>query len=300
MTSRLSGYLAIIVASTLWGVAAAAAKFLFSSRAVPPFLLVQVRMGLSAVLLVVTLAIFAPKLLRLRRQDVSFFVIWGIVGMAAVQFTYLFTVAETNVATAIFLQYLAPVLTAAYMWLFQGEKPTGVLAICLTLALGGLFLLIFGGTEQLLVSTIGLMSGLASAVFCSFYTIYGARTPERISPWTLLCYGLGAGFLFWLVVDGVMLAVGSPPAGTALLGDLSMWPFFAYIAVLATIVPFGLYLTGLRTVSPTMANITGMLESVVGGLAAYIALHETLRPMQILGGCLIVAAVVLLQIKRQK
>lgn len=295
MSTNARGYLSVTLAATLWGVAGALSKYLFASKAVPPFLLVQVRMGLSALLLALALGVLAPSLLRVRRADLPFFAIWGVVGMAAVQFSYLLAISETNVATAIFLQYLAPILTALYTWLFERQKPGRMLLICLTLAMAGSLLLIFGGTARLLVSPLGLAAGLASALTLAFYTVYGARGVGRLSPWTLLCYGLGAGTLFWIAIDLGLFAFGRPVPGAALLTDTGLWGFFAYIAVLATIVPFGLYLTGLKSVSPTQATITGMLEPVVGGLAAYLALHESLRAVQVVGGGLIVLAVILLQ-----
>ncbi|HWI63697.1 MAG TPA: DMT family transporter [Symbiobacteriaceae bacterium] len=299
MSSVARGQLAILSAATLWGVAGAVAKYLFASQAVPAFLMVQVRMGLSFVLLAGTLAVVAPELLRIRRENLRFFAIWGVLGMAAVQFTYLFTISETNVATALFLQYLAPIMTALWATLFEGQRLGTRLLVCLALALGGSFLLIFGGTARLLVSPIGLASGLGSAAFLAFYTIYGAKGVGKLSPWTLLCYGLGAGALFWLLCDLGLLAAGRPVPGAHLLSSLPIWGFFVYMAVLATVVPFGLYLTGLKSATPTQATITGMLEPVVGGLAAYLALGEALLPVQIGGGVLIVLAVILLQLRGQ-
>jgi drug/metabolite transporter (DMT)-like permease len=295
LSTHTRGYLFVTMAATLWGIASVAAKYLFASRDVPPFLLTQVRMGLSFVILFACLAVTAPHLLRLRRADLPFFAVWGVFGMAAVQFTYFLAIAETNVATAIFLQYLAPILTALWAWGFEGQRLGGLLISCLLLAMFGSFLLIFGGTAQLLVSPLGLIAGLGAALSLSFYTIYGARGVGQQNPWRLLCYGLGFGLLFWLVIDALLLATGRPVAGAHLLLQADMWPFFAYIAVLATIVPFGLFLTGLRYINPTQATLTGMLEPVVGGLLAFVVLAESLRVAQVLGGGLIVVAVILLQ-----
>jgi drug/metabolite transporter (DMT)-like permease len=294
------GYLAVTVAAALWGIAGATAKYLFASREVPPFLLVQVRMGLSFLILALILGATAPRLLRLQRTDLPFLAVWGVLGMALVQFTYLFTISKTNVATAIFLQYLAPMVTAVYAWRFERQRLGGLLITCLTVAMGGSLLLIFGGTARLLVSPLGLASGLASAGFMSFYTIYGAKRVSRLSPWTLLCYGLGFGFAFWLLVDAGLAVAGRPVPGLHLLSSGAMWAFFGYIAILATIVPFGLYLTGLRSISPTQATITGMLEPVVGGIAAFLALGESLRWGQVAGGGLIVVAVILLQVGQSR
>lgn len=299
MGTNLRGYLSVTSAALLWGISGALAKYLFASRSVPPFLLVQVRMGLSFLLLFLVLAVVAPRLLRISRGDLVFLAVWGIGGMAFVQYTYLFTLSETNVATAIFLQYLAPALTAIYAWLFEQQRPSGGMLAALALAISGSYLLVFGTTATLLVSPLGLASGLASAVAMSFYTIYGSKKVSRLSPWTLLCYGLGVGFAFWLLVDGALALAGRPAVSLAPLADPSLWLFFGYIATLATVVPFGLYLSGLRWISPTHATVTGMLEPVMGGVAAYLFLAESLQVVQVLGGALIVVAVILLQVTQQ-
>jgi drug/metabolite transporter (DMT)-like permease len=289
-----------MLAAALWGLSGTAAKYLFTSTQIPPFLLVQVRMGLSALLLFGGLALLRPHLLRVPPGGARSLGLFGILGMAMVQFTYLLAIAEANVATAIFLQYLSPILTALYAWLFIRQRLGGLLWGCLALAMVGSFLLLFGGTTRLLVTPLGLTAGLASAGFMSFYTIYGAHMIRRTDAWGLLAYGLGIGFLFWLAVDVGLLTAGIQVEGLHLLTDKSLWLFFGYVATLATIIPFGLYLQGLRTLTPTQATITGMLEPVVGGLAAFWLLGERLLPSQVMGGSLIVAAVVLLQTGRQR
>ncbi len=298
MASPVRGYLAVTLAATLWGVAGAIAKYLFASREVPPLFLTQVRMGSSFLVLALTLALVAPHLLRLQRHHIRFFTLFGILGMAAVQYTYLLAISETNVATAIFLQYLAPILTALWAWLVERQRLGGVVLTCLGLALTGAFLLLFGGTAHLLVGPLGLTAGLGSAFAMAFYTIYGAKGVGNLSPWTVLLYGLGFGTVFWLLVDAVLWAAGRPLEGVELLAVPEMWGFFAYIATLATTVPFGLYLVGLQYIVPTHAAITGMLEPVVGGVAAYLFVGDALLPAQVAGGALIVIAVVLLQTAR--
>ncbi len=300
MSANARGSIFVMFAATLWGLAGTTAKYLFTERSIAPFLLVQVRMGLSFVLLAGILAIFAPHLLRLRREEIALTAVWGIAGMAMVNLAYLMTISQTNVATAIFLQYLAPVLTAVWAWLVEKQRMGRAVAIALAVAVTGSVLLIFGGTSRLLISPLGLGTGLASAVFFAFYTIFGGKGVGRVSPWTLLCYGLGFGTLLWVVTDAVLALAGYPLQVGGVFRDPVMWGFFIYIAALATIVPFGLYLTGLTHVSPTRATITGMLEPVVAGVASYLLLGEALQGVQVMGGGLIVGAVVLLQYGRSK
>jgi drug/metabolite transporter (DMT)-like permease len=293
LTTR--GYLAISAAAALWGVSGVVAKYLFAERALDPLLLVQIRMGLAALLLGAGLLALRPRLLVISRGDLRFLAIWGILGMAPVQFAYLFTISKTSVATAVFLQYLSPIFTALWSKLVGRRRLGPVLILCMAMALSGSYLLLFGGGTRLLITPIGLASGLISALIMSFYVIYGARgVTGSLSPWTQLLWGLGLGSGAWLLVDGALWAAGAPLA-TAGAFTPALWGYYVYIAVLATIVPFALFLYGLKTVQPTQATVTGMLEPVIASLVAFLFLGEALTLPQTAGGALIVAAVAILQ-----
>jgi drug/metabolite transporter (DMT)-like permease len=61
------------------------------------------------------------------------------------------------------------------------------------------------------------------------------------------------------------------------------------------VVPFGLFISGLRFLPPTQASIVGTLEPVIAAVVAYLILGETLIPLQILGGALVLVGVVIVQ-----
>ena len=66
------------------------------------------------------------------------------------------------------------------------------------------------------------------------------------------------------------------------------------------LLPFGLYFKGIERIRATRAGITSTLETGVAGITAYLVLGEALHPFQVLGGIGVIAAVVLLQISREK
>lgn len=281
------GYLAVAAAAALWGLSGTLAKFMFQ-LAVAPALLVNFRMTLAFLLLAAAFLLFRRDLLRVPAGLWGGIAVWSLAGMVPVQFFYMYAIRETNVATAIFLQYLAPVLTALYTRAVEGRPLGAGLAAALMAAVAGSALLVFGGGSGLRLSLPGLAAGLAACCFFSFYTIYGGRLVGRINSWTLLLWALGIGGLFWNLVLPPWVTL--PRVQAPLL-----WAFFAYIAVFATIVPFGLFLWGLRHVAPTPAGLTAMLEPVVGAAAAWLALGEALAPAQVAGGALILAAVAAVQ-----
>lgn len=135
---------------------------------------------------------------------------------------------------------------------------------------------------------LGVLSGLASALFMAFNTIYGRRGVRDYHPLTVVTYSCGFGALFWWLVMPYGLDWRSITA--------TQWLLFGYVAVFSTVIPFLLYFLALRFVTPTSVGITACLEPVVATLAAYGALGEAMGGLQLIGSILIISAVILLQL----
>lgn len=292
LSNQIKGLLFIVLADFLWGLSATAAKYLFN-RQISPFDLVQIRLILSFVLLAAYLAAVNPKLLRIDRRDISYMIFFGIFGMAAVQFAYYYTISETNVATAVFLEYLAPVFILLYGLFTRREEISAVKLLALASAISGGLLIVKGTTGAGMAVTVpGLISGLGAAAAFAFYTLYGKYGLARYSPWTLLMWGMGVGGAVW--------ALYKPPWVTfSSFGGVD-WLFFLYIAVFATIIPFGFFFKGLQYLSPLITGITSTLEPVMAGILSYFILGEVLTLVQVAGCALIILAVVLLQLRAEQ
>jgi drug/metabolite transporter (DMT)-like permease len=285
LRKELYGYIAVIAAAALWGIGGPAAKFLFN-QAVSPFLLVKIRLTLAWLLMMAGVLVYDRRLLYLPRGEIVYFACLGIGGMAMIQFTYLYTISLTNVATAVFLQYLSPVFMAAYAFIWEkarfGWRGGGAVALAM---LGGLLIMLSGGGGA--VSGLGIASGLVSALVMAFNTIYGRRAVREYHPVTAVTYAFGFGALLWWVITPYGWEPGTITA--------EHWWMFLYIAVFSTVLPFLLYFVGMRFLQPTYVGVTACLEPVVAASVAYVALGETMGWLQMAGGLLVVIAVVLLQ-----
>jgi drug/metabolite transporter (DMT)-like permease len=286
---ELKGFLFVILAASLWGLAGTAAKYLFN-KAIDPLVLVEIRLSFSALILGVLLAVFKPKLLRICTSDIPYLLTLGIFGVAGVQLAYLVTISQTNVATAVFLQYISPIIVSLYAVFFLKEKMSLLQLLCLLLAVGGSYLMVF--SQGIKISPLGLVSGLASAVTVSVYTIYSRRGLQIYNPWTLLFYCFLAGAIALAFIVPPWRIPGENFTTTNLL-------FFIYIAVFATIVPFGSYFLGLRHLKPTTAGITATLEPVVAAFTAFLFLDELLTLTQVLGALMVLGSVILIQLRKQ-
>lgn len=285
LQTRVRGHLAVMGAATLWGISGVVAKALFNRR-IEPWTLIEIRLTGAFVVLLLILAIRRYPL-RVSRDQVARLVLLGL-AMTSAQFTYYLTISLTDVATALFLQYTAPVFVAVYGWAFEREPLGALKAGAILLAVAGSYFLVTGGAG-IRVSPLGLASGLLAAVAFGLYAILGRGRVRHLGATTSLLYTLGIGALAWSVIV--------PPWRAYLAGYApEEWALLAYIIVVATILPFGLFLYGLRWISSSMASLTATLEPVVGSAAAFLILGEVLAAPQIAGGLAIAAAVAMIQV----
>jgi drug/metabolite transporter (DMT)-like permease len=277
--SQVRAVLAVLGAASLWGVSGVVARSLFN-RAVDPAHLVQFRMlvGGAALLPVALWGGGARVPSRL----------WPLMaGYAAmlttVQFTYFKAVQLAGVAVAIFLQYTAPLLVAAWEAARGRRWPPRPVSLALAAATAGSGLLVLPG-GSLRVPAAGFAFGLASAFGMAGGTVVaGALRRRGIGATPLIAYGLLVGSIaFW--------PVRAPWVALATVPD---WPYFIYIAVFATAVPFALYVSALRVLTGSVTILLAMLEPVLAAALAWMALGEGLSAVQLAGGALILGAVAL-------
>jgi drug/metabolite transporter (DMT)-like permease len=291
--SEIHGYLYILIGATLWGVSSVVAKSLFNTG-LPPIELVLLRLTLATLSLFLFLLLFNRKKIIISIKDLPYFFILGFAGVVGTQFTYYYTISKIQVGPAILLQYIQPFWVSIYAFLFQREPITKGKIASLLLAVIGCYFVVGGYQFDLLrLNKAGIMSGVASSLFFTFYALYGEKGLKKYDAWTLILYGFGfATVFYWIIISPTKFITGGY--------TLNMWIAFIYIGIFATLLPFGFYFKGIERVRATRASITATWEPVVAGFAAYMVLGEVLYPLQVLGGIGVIAAVVLLQIGREK
>lgn len=302
---RLSGYGLAVLAAVCWATGGLAAKWLFTPLtastanwplpplgiSIDPVMLSASRALLAFGMLLAYLVVARRDALRVRLRDLPFLALFGVAGLALVHFTYFKTISLTNVATAILLEYLAPVLVLVVSVTLLRDRFTWSLPASVLLSVSGCALVVGAvGGSGLQVSPAGLMWGLASAVFFAGYTLMGRWAAQRFSSWTLLTYGLGAATLFWFLV------LGGPMRIFATLQDPRTLGAVAFIAFFSTVVPFGAFLKALQSIRATEASVTATLEPVLAAVLAWVLFRESLGVAQMVGGVLVIAAIVVSQL----
>ena len=106
-----------------------------------------------------------------------------------------------------------------------------------------------------------------------------------------MAYGFGFGALALLPFQFINTLSG---ARTPWPVPLETWRWFAGLVLLASILPFGLYLVALRRLPVSVASIVAASEVVFGSFIGYLFFGETLSRWQVLGAVLVIAGVVLI------
>jgi drug/metabolite transporter (DMT)-like permease len=284
------GYIFIILASCFFGAAASLGKTLMQDG-VSTVMLMQTRSIITGLILFPGLLLFGRKHLQIKPRDWWIFLLLGIPGIALVNASYFYAVSLLTVALAVFLQFTAPILVFVYGWLMGKENVTRVKIAALFLSLSGTYFMLLHGERTAVVSWIGVASAIVSTISYAFYVILSHELGKKYSPWTLIFFGYAIAGLFWCCVQN--------PAETArLLAEKQLWQNALLFSIVSTVIPFTLFLNGLRRVTPTGATIASTSETISATLFAYLFLQESLTSGQIAGAILIVFAIVLLAAKR--
>jgi drug/metabolite transporter, DME family len=296
--SSLRGFLYIGTAAFLWGLSASMGRAAFTGRMFPgsgihdvnPLILAQCRTGFSfLVVAIYLLVVRGTKRLAVPRLDFAKLFVLGIGGVAASNYFYYLAIQRTNVATAIIVQYTAPIWVLLYMVARGSERLTAVKAGSVLLAITGIALVIgLIGRSHIQLDRVGVMAAMIAAFSFSYYNIGGHSLLAKYDRWIVLLYTTFSASLFWILAN-------PPNKILAAHYSVSTWLFLAVFSFTSVLLPFSFYFAGLERLVPTKAIIASCLEPVFSVLIAAIALQEVVGPLQAAGIAMVLGAIVLAQ-----
>jgi drug/metabolite transporter (DMT)-like permease len=296
------GYFYIAMAAVFWGISATLGRAAFTGRLLPasdirrvdPLILSQARTTFSFIaVLLFLLPTRGWSRLRLPLADVGRLFMLGLAGVAASNYFYYLAIQRTNVATAIIVQYTAPVWVLVYMAARGIEKPTPSKITAVLLAITGIALVIglFGGISgnaRPHLDLIGVGAALLAAFSFTYYNIGGHSVLSRYDHWTVLLYVTMSASAFWIVVN--------PPTKIAAAHySPTTWLFLAVFSIVSVLIPFSFYFAGLQHLEPTKAIIASCLEPVFSILIAAVVLREAVNLLQAVGVAMVLGAIIVVQ-----
>ena len=256
-----------------------------------------VRIGCSAVIVLVLLAITRPGVVAAVRADAPALLLYGVLAIAGVQVAFFNAVRYMPVSIALLVEYLGPVLVIGWVWLVRRQPPGARTLVGGVVAIAGLLLVVqvWSGSA---IAPAGLAWGLAAAVCQASFFLLADRAGASTPPLVLAGVGMGVGTVVVALLGLVGLlpiVVTVPTTGPVVLGGTDVgWVVAAgLLVVVATVVA---YLTGvlaIRRIGAARASLVALLEVVASAVASWLLLGEIPAAIQLAGGVLILVGVAL-------
>jgi drug/metabolite transporter (DMT)-like permease len=287
MTREREGFLCCIMAATAYSVTATFAKLAYAAG-INVVTLLTTRYLIAALCFWVLIPRFGGGMPP--RATIMRGLLLGAVFQAGQ--TWLFGTALTRIdaALGILLLYAYPAMVTIGAVLIGRERLNGRRIVALIVATTGVVLVV-SGSQHGAHDHVGILLALGAALVYTCTLLTGHAILRATPPLTLAgLVATGAAITF----TATGLASGGLRFDFAPWGWLPMIGLALCASVLATVANY----SGITRVGPTVASILGTLEIPLGVILATVILGERLGPVQIVGGLLVLSAIVLLQFRR--
>ena len=284
----------IIIAACFWGSMGIFVRRL-TAYGFNSIQIVSIRLTLAAVIFSIFLFFKERTGFRIAWRDVPLFLGLGLGSILFFTVCYFAAITIMPLSTAAILLYTSPIWIMLMSALFFHEKINVKKVIALLLAFGGCVLV--SGISGDGITIKGLLLGLGSGIGYGLYSILGTVALRKYSPYTVTTYTfLFAALGSWVICKPVdMLSKFGNADGSA-----GLILFCILTALVTAVIPFLAYTLGLRSVEAGKAGIIATIEPVVATLVGIICFSETLTLLSGIGIVLVLAAVIVLNIKKRE
>lgn len=248
------------------------------------------RYVLAAVVL--TIWVGARGYPRIPPREMLRFVALGGFGQALLVYLALASLAYIPAATLAFLFYTYPAWVAVAQAVRGAERLDGRRVLALACSFGGIAVMV-GRPAAGAIDPRGVALALGAAI------VYGAYIPmmrvlqkdHPVAPTSAYAkIGSALAFLVASVADRSFTAQLTPTA----------WGLVALLTLGSTVLPGVFFMMGLVRLGPVRTAVVSSVEPFLTALLAAVVLDQPLTGATLVGGAAIVAAVSLLQVRRDR
>jgi drug/metabolite transporter (DMT)-like permease len=220
------------------------------------------------------------------------FIVVGGGGQALLVGMALSSTRWISVATLAFLFYTYPAWVTLVQTVRGAERPTVRRLVALALSFGGTILMV-GAPSGAKLPWQGVALALGAAVVYGMYipTMQFLQKSYRVT--VTSAYGkIGSALCF------LALAVGEQSFTASM--SRTAWLAIGALTLFSTVLPSVFFMMGLLRLGPVRTAIVSTIEPFLTAILGAVVLRQALRGDTLLGGAMIVAAVVVLQMRRER
>jgi drug/metabolite transporter (DMT)-like permease len=225
---------------------------------------------------------------RLRRRDIPFIVGAAVVGIFLNQVAFVYATKLTTATTVALIFGTLPIMTALFAAAGGIERLHSRFWLAAAVSFAGVCLVAMGAKGGIGGDLWGYLLALVGAATWSAYSVAIAPLMTRYTASRISAYALSIGAV-------LLLIAGAPQLASQ---DYSALPTLVLVAyVFAVLGP--LFLTNLlwfnsiERVGPSRASLYANLQPFLGAIFALLLLSESMTAIQVAGGLLIAAGILL-------
>lgn len=258
-----------------------------------------VRMGVAGLILSPALFLAIRRQRGFLRRHWKLILVFGLMPVLGCQLFFFSAMQRMPVAVALLIQYLAPVMLVAFVWLRTRKAPSALVLWGSAVAIVGLVLVvdISGASFDLL----GTLFALAAAVCVCAYFVISERAGDELPPLALAAGGLLTGGIIMAVLCLSGIMPFAAPAVSVVLAGVEV-PWFVpllWVAAIATTMGYAFGVMAVPRIGSRVASFVGLSEVLFALGFAWIFLAEVPAPIQFAGGALILVGVILVRADAQ-
>lgn len=284
LSNRASLILTTAIAPALWGT-----TYLVTTELLPPQrpLLAAFIRALPAGLLLVALTRRLPQGIWWWRA-----LVLGALNIGAFNALLFIGAYRLPGGVAATVGALQPLLVALLSTGLLHERLTVKTMLTAIAGVTGVSLLVLRADARL--DALGVIAALGGAVVMATGVVLSKRWTSPAPLLATTGWQLVAGGVLLLPVAWIV--EGALPASFT-LGNVAG---YTYLTILGSAVAYALWFRGLRGLSPTNVTFLGLLSPVVATLLGWLVLDQRLSPLQLVGGLIVLAALITAQTKKKQ
>ncbi len=297
------GVTAVSFAAVMFGFNASSVKIILGTE-ISPEQLVLFRATFTAVLAGIFLLLTNKKAFRVTKKELPVLIFYGIFGIALMQWSYSNAVSLLPISVALLIEYTAIVIVPLVSLLLFKEKVRprlwfGIAAVLIGLA-------IVSNVWDSDLNPTGVAWAFMAAGCLSIYFLIGEHTQRKRDAMSTLFYTFAVAAVFWAIMNFInpakMIDINLVFNLGGNLDHISMpvWAGLLWIGIMGSFIPMLLDYIALGNLSATAVGVIATAETVFATVFAWAWLNESMTTLEVIGGLIVVAGIVLAETSRMK